>query len=190
MIKLDVVIPKGVQQLLQTLQAALGTEYEVTLAGGFLRDTFGGAPIKDIDIMIAPNRSTKPEVGVLELLERACIPDWFNSDVIFPGDYLGALKSRGVESIVMGNCPNLDNIESQLIIYGKPMSRSEIAHDMDLNICQIIGFPKGDVYATQEFIDGFNTETIEVLQGKDNPDREKEHVERIGKKYPSFTIKE
>jgi hypothetical protein len=187
MYRIDITIPDGVLDLMDALEGALDSKFAITLAGGFLRDTYGRSSIKDIDIMVTPLESSTDVMEITALLEQANIPAWFWLDGGMVGEYVDALKSRGVSLILMGECPILNNTEVQLIVYGKPMTRKEIAYDMDINICQIVGNSQGDVYATPAFMHGFTYKYLEVLQGKDNLAREQERMDRIGKKYPKFT---
>lgn len=184
--RLHIKVPSEVLELVNVIQHTLGAEFEVTLAGGFLRDSYGGAAIKDIDIIVTPVKEMEdPTSRVTTLVDLGYIQDWFYSSKVVPANYIETMASRGVHGLIMGQCPNLGNFECQLIVYGKPMSRPEVAADMDLNICQVIMGPDGEVWATSSFIYGFQYGVISVLNGQSD-EREAERIERMLKKYPDF----
>lgn len=187
--KLNLLIPQGVIELVQAVQAAVGSEYNVVLAGGFLRDTFGGANVKDLDIMVSPVDPTNTLSVVGEVYGRvqdAYIMDWYVPHKLLYAEYIEGMSERGLDGLLMGKSPNLE-IDTQLIVYGQPMTPSQVAHDMDMNICQIVMTPDGDVWATDEFLEGFRTETIMVLRGQSDA-RETERTQRMLKKYPHFHV--
>lgn len=189
MVKLDLKLPPSVLGLLQALRGALGPDFQISLAGGFLRDTFGGARIKDIDVLVSPMNEGFTFNGqtIIDALDRACIPDWIQVTESLDATYLSGMQARGVKYLFMGKCPNRDNQETQLIVYDKVMGRKELAKDMDINICQIACDPDGNVVASEEFVDGFNKQYIQVLNGESD-DREVERVQRMQGKYPEFRI--
>jgi hypothetical protein len=188
--KVNMLIPEGVIQLVQAVQTALGSDYQVVLSGGYLRDTFGGAPIKDIDIMISPVAGTiisdNVTADVYGLVQAACMMDWFCPHKLLIADYMEGMSERGLDGLLMGKSPNLE-IDTQLIVYGQPMTPEAVAYDMDMNICQIVMTPDGEVQATNAFLNGFRDESIKVLRGQSDK-REEERVQRMLKKYPHFHV--
>lgn len=185
--KIDIEVPEGVLGLLRTIDKAVGAEFDVYLTGGFLRDSYGNAPIKDIDIMVIPKEAHENNTGeVMTRVVDAFIPDWFQPSQLLYADYLEGMSERGVDGLIMGFSPNLGNFETQLIVYGKPMSIQEVAEDMDLNICQIAMGVDGEVLATDAFVAGFQHQVITIMNGQSDS-RERERVGRMMSKYPTFT---
>lgn len=188
--KLDVQIPEEVLELVNVIQRTVGPEFEVTLAGGFLRDSYGNAPIKDIDIIVTPVKECAlvcPEMEVYNAVQEASIQDWFCIENQVMTDYIESMKARNVSGLIMGQSPNLGNFECQLIIYGEHKSRAEVAADMDINICQVVMGPDGVVWATESFVYGFHNKVLTVLNGQDD-EREAERIQRMLKKYPDFKV--
>lgn len=184
----DLKIRAVVLELLKVLSETLPT-YDIYLAGGYLRDTFGDAPIKDLDIIVVPKESAvDPTSNVYWRVDTSCIRDWFRGTSVINSEYIEGMEARGVHGLLMGVSPNLDNMETQLIIYDHPMTHQEVAEDMDLNICQIAMDSHGLILATPEFVDGFAQRTIKVLNGQGEA-REAERIQRMLKKYPKFSVK-
>lgn len=186
--KIDIEVPEEVLGLLKAIDKAVGTKYEVYLAGGFLRDSYGNAPIKDIDIMVVPKEHQGTATGdVYGLVVDNYIMDWFAPEKLLYSEYLEGMSERGVDGLIMGSSPNLGGFETQLIVYANPMTPEEIASDMDLNICQIVMGVDGEVLATDAFVSGFQHKVITVLKGQSD-EREKERVGRMLIKYPDFHV--
>lgn len=185
--KLDVQIPEEVLDLVNVLQRTLGSEFEVTLSGGFLRDSYGNAPIKDIDIMVAPVRGETDVAVIHDIIYDSYIADWFTGRSICNGDYIQGMEARGVQGIIMGECPNLGGFECQLIVYREPIERNAIAADMDINICQVVMGPDGVIWATEAFVYGFQYKLLTILNGQSDK-REAERIERMLAKYPDFKV--
>lgn len=194
--KLNLEIPRGITQYLSVLQDALSPNFRVVLAGGFLRDTFGGATPKDLDILVAPSDNIVMGVyddgaaivdTVMQRIADAHIPDWFFGNKLINCDYITDMKNRGLVGLVMGECPNLDNIESQLIIYGKPMNSTQMAYDMDMNINQVVMIPDGTVWATDAFCYGMTYGAIKMLHDY-SESRQRIRIGRMLSKYPNFKV--
>lgn len=194
--KLNLEIPHGVTQYLSVLQDALSPNFRVVLAGGFLRDSSKGVKPKDLDILVAPIDNIVMGVyddgvaivdNVVQRVADAHIPDWFFGNRVLNCDYIEDMKKRGLVGLIMGECPNLDNMESQLIIYGKPMNPTQMAHDMDMNINQVVMLPDGTVWATDAFVYGMNYGLIKVLQDY-SEERQNQRIGRMLSKYPTFKV--
>lgn len=187
---LNIEIPSPVLGLIRTLEKAVAPRYTLTLAGGFLRDTYGYRSIKDIDILVAPVDPTDTDTfhtsNVGDLIDAYDIPDLFSIESYVDGSYVANMGDRGVDGIVMGSSKALD-IDVQLIVYDTPKTRVQLAHDMDINICQIVMSPSGSLYASPAFLSGFKNKEIVTINPRDAV-LDLERRERMSKKYPEFSV--
>lgn len=192
--KIDITVPEDIQRYVAVLQDVLGPSYTVCLAGGCLRDTLGGVKWKDLDILVAPSSDAVAEVVegyITEDVEKrvfdACIPDWFITQDIINCDYIADMKHRGVAGLIRGEVPNIDNAETQLIIYGKAMTPAAMMVDMDMNINQVVMGADGVVYGSEAFVHGMHYGYIKILNHYD-PIRELSRIARMRTKYPHFNV--
>lgn len=185
--KINIEVPTELYGVLTEIECAVSPKYTIYVAGGFLRDTHGNRPIKDLDIMVVPvDPSDTGYISEVSTLVDKVASNIFYPENVIPSQYLEGMKSRGISGVLMGYCRGM-SMESQLIVYGKHMTEEDVANDMDINICQIVLGEYGRAICTDAFLEGFQSKTIEVLNGKDNLPREQERLDRIGRKYPEFT---
>ena len=183
-----ITISKEVHTVLAQLGAAFGPSHAVYLACGYLRDLFSnqnyGTDItpKDLDFMVVPNEGFE-DVDIEPILDSL---DWsiFQAGTLVHADYIEDMANRGVERLQMGYSP-LAHMEAQLIIYRKHLAPDAVAHDMDINICQVAMDSYGYPYATDAFFAGFDHGFIQVLHDY-SAERKAERVNRMLRKYPNF----
>jgi hypothetical protein len=183
----NIKVPQGVMDLLADLDDALAPLFTVTLAGGFLRDTYGDRNIKDVDILVTPTLCL-PDGDMSKAVENLTsnLNDGYQTIHTVDGNYLYNMRDRGVVGILMGFSKDLDK-EVQLIIYDEPKTPLELAHDMDINICQIVMDVQGTVTVTGAFTSGFeNKEIITINQHE--PALDEARRRRMKDKYPEFDV--
>lgn len=188
--------PDEIMHLLSELERVLAPSFQVTLAGGFLRDSFGHVDFKDIDILVTPTEAHPvsfeclvPAVQQVDNLVCGLInPDLFTKINMVDGSYVANMDDRGVDGVILGGS-NEYNIEVQLIVYSEYKSRIQLAHDMDINICQIVMSPIGHLYASPAFVSGFKNQEIITLNPRE-PGLDHTRRLRMIDKYPEFKVVE
>lgn len=161
--KIKLEIAEDVKLLLQDIQQRLDGEFDVFIAGGYLRDLYCNKPIKDLDIFFVPCDDKTKDVSY--------IPAKFYinynkrlSNLTNTSD----MASRGVSQVIGLFNSKLSTPEVQFIVYGKHLTMQEVAKDMDMGINQIVYYHvREGVYATEAFIKGHEDKVIECLHEYD-----------------------
>lgn len=166
------------------------------IAGGAIRDLYGERQIKDVDIFI-PVNIDKIE-GDFDFLYTVY-------SIFFPPTDSFDIHCDTVIKVVCGEGYGIkltpaDSDEGRDIYCIINVTRNSVSYDLvfcepkgadvksfDIGICQAY-FDGSCVVATEEFIQGFDTKTIEVLN-VNRTDRNERRVQRLKEKYPEFKVK-
>ena len=201
--EVDIRIDNWVQELLVEIKQNI-KGYDVYLAGGYLRDQYCELPFKDLDVILTPNGG--------ERSPTLYIPKGYGHSYTKYCEGEDDMAKRGV-AMLMGlykrkhfKLPDLgkfsvpvetvqDTVEVQYIVYDKPMTISDLAEDMDMNINQVMWEPvatKPDTgmfmcNCTDEFVDGHDEGYLEFSHWYDNT-RMYLRQKRMIEKFPSYSI--
>lgn len=137
-------IPYEVKQLLREIEEK-SEGYNVYLAGGYLRDLYHEVASYDwshniFDIMFTPKDIDVifiPTFGAKEFSLPTIERSYVNYDKPAK-DISEDMAARGVTQLRGLFVPKLTTSDVQFIVYGKHMTRQEVAADMDCGINQVV----------------------------------------------------
>jgi hypothetical protein len=156
--------------------------FTAAIAGGCLRDTDNGAPVKDVDIFVNP----QPCSALMEFLgggqsrfrEYALALGWSENQAT----QYGSLEDvHGIWTYVA------DGVEYNVILLSKPQSLDSLARRMDFGICQIVSNACGVAWHTEAYAKDRAARTFTVTDA----DREARSVRRFARlqaKYPGWRL--
>lgn len=164
------------EELTQVL-ASLNLMKPAVLAGGYLRDTLMGRPVKDVDFFIE---------GPLEVLD---LQVRFPAAKLEPFSEWLAYRGREVRS-VWNLGTTQDGLPMQLIELLPGLSVTERAEAHDFGLCQIWTNDGVHIHTTEAFsLDATNkTFTLKTCEDASELERSLRRYQRLRQKYPEFTL--
>jgi len=97
--------------------------------------------------------------------------------------YMSDMSRRGVCGLFMGL---YDGSEVQFILYDKYLTQEQVTLDMDINLCQITMNSDEEIVESDNFIEGFATDTI-TLHHEYSEKRKQQRIDRMLAKSPTFS---
>lgn len=148
------------------VNAQLHNPADIWIAGGFLRDTLLGKPIKDVDVFV--NTSTNFPTFCLEGMSPS-------SDEVYSESEMCCFK-------VVGTRLNIIQLLNGVGV------KEYIDKKFDLGLCQIgiplVGQSQYTLYTTPAFEEDCKNKTLTVINGA-SPS---EHISRVANKYHDHTL--
>lgn len=195
-------IPEEWKKVLESLRA-VGAD-EAVIAGGALRDTFNGKPVKDVDIFLKTRGSEKKNRQFLETAFNASGIEVFGQDMnddnycptfeTFPkpsaqteGGWLNRKKIMESWKVIAGPNKTEYNI---IFVDGDLAARSSqdfgayLVQGFDMGFCQIL-YDGRNTLARPYFMRDVASQRITIVT--QNPSSE-DHLNRLRKKYPDWQV--
>ena len=169
-------IPNLLQVALDKIIAqvtAITNSRAVVVAGGCLRDSVNGVPIKDIDVFV---RSDVDAHTFLTLLSLEYPGAKIQFNLSYSSSEIHMVYDLGVD---------VDGSPVQLIQLKNGDTIEEITNRIDIGLCQISYGPNG-LYYTGAFLQDFLNNTFTVVNCREESAvaRTEGRIERLSKKYP------
>ena len=141
-----ILLPQATQTFVRLVQKHLEGNYEVYIAGGYLRDLYCSQTKhmelepKDLDLILIPIVDKPSLEGVVDLSSVRGIHNQYTKNCDSDSD----MNKRGVVKLIGLWTTLLDDIyDVQLIVYDKSLTPDELAADMDMNINQVVSYSNG-----------------------------------------------
>lgn len=170
----DTLTPSGLTEKEGEWLYHIAQDHPVYIAGGFLRDSLLGRPVKDIDVYILLGENA-------ELKRFAHKPTVYKkmTSVTYEGD-----PSNCIRNVYQCTSAGFDRIN--IITMGPYVNFSEfIENSFDIGLCKIYyDVGAGTLHTTPEFEKDVRNKTLTVSHYSP----ENDHLRRILAKYPKYTV--
>lgn len=178
---LTALVGEAWQQALPKIKAALEAEQlpEDTpwvLAGGYLRDTLMGAPIKDIDVFLPPEAK-----ALKKRVDRTGeeITSWHDyQGWAMESELLGVSKHGDVDLVYLGGDA----------LAGKGFTLEAVVGRFDMGLSCLAVSHTGELFLSEEFMTDYLDHTMTILRFNGSAERCRARVDRLLSKYPDLTV--
>ena len=188
----------------EALQQSFGPE--AIIAGGALRDTVMGQPVKDVDIFLPYERSSyfdKQHYSIEACFEEAgvsvkthnvrkgyrelatTVPNIKKYAPHKGGYSTNSIHNPGIGNLEIKECWEIESQAGHLynLVFTKhPVQPKDLLQQCDIGLCRI-AYQNDDVIIDNSFTDDAVNQTL-TLFSMDN----KNHIKRIKKKYPDHQL--